>query len=36
MGFDPNRRRVARRTDYLFVAAAAAVSVALLVWALLG
>jgi hypothetical protein len=36
MGFDPNRRRVPRRTDALFVAAALVVAVALVAWALLG
>jgi hypothetical protein len=36
MGFDPNRRRVPRRTDAVFVAAALVVSVALVAWALLG
>jgi hypothetical protein len=36
MGFDPNRRRVARRTDAVFVAAALVVAVALVAWALLG
>jgi len=36
MGFDPNRRRVPRRTDALFVAAALAVALALVAWALLG
>jgi hypothetical protein len=36
MGFDPNRRRVPRRTDTLFVAAALLVAVALVAWALVG
>lgn len=36
MGFDPNRRRVPRRTDVVFVAAALVVAVALVAWALLG
>jgi hypothetical protein len=35
MGFDPNRPRVARKTDVLFVAAAVIVVVALVLWALL-
>ena len=35
MGLDPNRKRVARRTDYVFVAAAVMVAVALMAWALL-
>jgi hypothetical protein len=34
MGFDPHRKRVARRTDYVFVAAAVLAVVALLAWAL--
>jgi len=36
MGFNPQRRRVARTTDYLFVGAAALLCVALLLWTLLG
>jgi hypothetical protein len=36
MGFDPARRRVARRTDYLFVGAAVVAVIALLMWVLLG
>jgi Na+/melibiose symporter-like transporter len=36
MGFDPTRRRVARRTDYLFVGAAVVAVIALLMWVLLG
>jgi len=36
MGFDPNRPQVRRPTDYLFVAAAVLVCLALLAWALLG
>jgi hypothetical protein len=36
MGFDPNRRRVPRRTDVVFVAAALLAAAALVVWALLG
>jgi hypothetical protein len=36
MGFNPNRRRVQRTSDYLFVGAAAVACVALMVWALLG
>jgi hypothetical protein len=36
VGFDPNRRRVPRRTDIVFVAAAMLVALALLVWAFFG
>jgi len=36
MGFDPNRPQVRRPTDYLFVAAAVVVCLALLAWAFLG
>jgi hypothetical protein len=36
MGFNPYRKFVARRADYVFVVAAAAAVVALLLWALLG
>jgi hypothetical protein len=36
VGFDPNRRHRSRPTDYLFVAAAAVVVLALLAWAVLG
>lgn len=36
MGFNPNRRRVARRTDIVFVAAAVVAALALVAWALLG
>lgn len=35
MGLDPNRKRVPRTSDYVFVAAAVVVAVALLAWALL-
>ena len=35
MGFDPQRRQVRRRTDYVFVGAAAVACIALLLWALL-
>jgi len=35
MGFDPQRRQVRRRSDYVFVAAAAIACIALLLWALL-
>ncbi|MDP2293245.1 MAG: hypothetical protein Q8M22_18835 [Actinomycetota bacterium] len=36
MGMDPHRKRVARKSDYWFVAAAVVACVALLAWALLG
>jgi len=36
MGFNPHRRRVARRSDIVFVVAAVVAVVGLLVWALLG
>ena len=36
MGFDPHRRQVRRRSDYVFVAAAIVVALALVVWAVLG
>ncbi|MFM7649394.1 MAG: hypothetical protein ACKO6O_00125 [Acidimicrobiaceae bacterium] len=36
MGFDPNRRRVPRRSDYLFVAAAVVATLGLLVWTIVG
>jgi len=36
MGFNPYRKFVARRADYVFVAAATAAIVGLLLWALLG
>ncbi len=36
MGFNPQRKRVARRSDYLFVAAAAALCMVLVLWTLLG
>jgi hypothetical protein len=35
MGFNPHRKRVARSSDYLFVAAAVVAVVVLLGWALL-
>jgi hypothetical protein len=36
MGFDPNRPRVARKTDVVFVVVAVVIVVALVVWALFG
>jgi hypothetical protein len=36
MGFDPTRKRVPRTSDYVFVAAAVAVCLILLGWAILG
>jgi hypothetical protein len=36
MGFDPQRRRVKRRTDIVYVATAIAVSLALVAWAFAG
>jgi len=36
MGFNPHRKRVARRSDYVFVGAAAALCIALVLWTLLG
>jgi len=36
MGFNPDRRRVARRTDIVFVIAAVVAVLALVAWALLG
>jgi len=36
MGFDPQRRRVKRRTDIVFVVAAIAVSALLVLWAFAG
>jgi hypothetical protein len=36
MGFNPNRKHVARTSDYLFVGLAALACGALLVWAFLG
>lgn len=36
MGLDPTRRHVRRRSDYVFVAAALIVAVALVAWAFLG
>ena len=36
MGFNPYRKFVARRADYVFVVAATAAVVVLLLWALLG
>jgi hypothetical protein len=36
MGFNPQRKRVARTTDYLFVGAAAVACIVLVLWTLLG
>ncbi len=36
MGFDPHRKRVARRTDVVFVVSAILVVVALLAWTVVG
>jgi hypothetical protein len=36
MGFNPHRKRVARTSDYVFVGAAVALSLALVLWTLLG
>jgi len=36
MGFNPHRKRVARRSDIVFVASAALATVAVVVWTLLG
>ena len=36
MGFNPHRQQVRRKSDYVFVAAAVLVVLALLIWALLG
>lgn len=36
MGFNPNRRRVARTTDFVFVAAAVIAVIALVVWTAFG
>jgi hypothetical protein len=36
VGFNPNRRRVARRSDIVFVVAAVLAVVALLAWTVLG
>jgi len=36
MGFNPHRRRVARRTDIVFVASAVLACVGLVLWTLLG
>ena len=36
MGFNPQRKRVSRRSDYLFVGAAAVLCIALVLWTLLG
>jgi hypothetical protein len=36
MGFNPQRKRVARKSDYVFVGAAAVACIALLLWTLLG
>jgi hypothetical protein len=35
VGFDPQRRRVRRPTDYVFVGAAVLACIALLLWAFL-
>jgi hypothetical protein len=36
MGFDPTRKQQRRRSDYVLVAAAILVTLALVAWALLG
>ncbi len=36
MGFNPQRKRVARTTDYLFVGAAAVLCIGLVLWTLFG
>jgi hypothetical protein len=36
MGFNPQRKRVARTSDYLFVGAAAVACIVLVLWTLLG
>jgi hypothetical protein len=36
MGFNPHRKRVARRSDIVFVGAAAVLCIALVLWTLLG
>jgi hypothetical protein len=36
MGFDPNRKRVPRTTDYLFVGAAVVAVIVLLAWTIFG
>jgi hypothetical protein len=36
VGFDPNRKRVRRASDFVFVGAALVVAVALVAWALVG
>jgi len=36
MGFNPQRKRVARTSDYLFVGAAALACIGLVLWTLLG
>jgi hypothetical protein len=36
MGFNPQRKRVARKSDYVFVGAAVAACIVLLLWTLLG
>jgi hypothetical protein len=36
MGFNPQRRRVSRTSDYLFVGAAVVLCVGLVLWTLLG
>jgi len=35
MGFDPQRRQVRRRSDYVFVGAAVVACIALVLWAFL-
>ncbi len=36
MGFNPQRKHVARKSDYLFVGAAALLCIGLVLWTLLG
>jgi len=36
IGFNPHRKRIARRSDIVFVGAAVAACVALLLWTVLG
>ena len=36
MGFNPQRKRVARKSDYLFVGATVVACIGLLLWTLLG
>jgi hypothetical protein len=35
MGFNPHRKYIPRRSDYLFVTAAVVIAIALVAWALL-